>query len=410
MRITFKILLLLFLPNLVQAQYSLQLTGGVVTLSNGACIIVDQPDQLGIQRTSGYIQSELETNRVIWTMNNSTGSFTIPFGVGADYIPFTFQVTAAGSVTGRLVASTYRTPSTNTPFPTGVVNLGSIFGGTDLTVADRFWVLNKENWATEPTVSMTFSYADPTEIQAPNTIVEANLKAQYWNGTNWNTTPLTGGLLGNDVPASNWVTGVVPTAGNVFRQWIVVDNTLPLPVELLSFTGDCMGEGALLKWATASETNNDYFTIEKSTDLTDWIKLTTVAGAGSSTTVQTYTVLDPSPGKVTYYRLTQTDYDGNTQQYEPIVVKCGEEGNPEGYLNIIYDQEDEVTITFNSELDGVGYTALYDLRGRLIGSLSSRYSQGANEIRLKTGRLSTGLYLLLFEDSRNTITKKFFIH
>lgn len=78
----------------------------------------------------------------------------------------------------------------------------------------------------------------------------------------------------------------------------------PLPIELIYF----IIEQNVLRWATASEMNNDYFTIEKSYDLIDWSIVTTIPGAGNSNIIINYKY--EVCNEKAYYRLKQTDYDG----------------------------------------------------------------------------------------------------
>jgi len=94
-------------------------------------------------------------------------------------------------------------------------------------------------------------------------------------------------------------------------HWNRVDNfvmSAPLPVELMSFDAAPDGENILLTWETASEINNDYFTIERSEDAINFTELTRVDGAGNSNTNIHYHSTDFGPYLgVSYYRLKQTD-------------------------------------------------------------------------------------------------------
>lgn len=66
-------------------------------------------------------------------------------------------------------------------------------------------------------------------------------------------------------------------------------------------------------WETASETNNDYFTLERAGEDMNFAELLRQPGAGTSSVPRTYTAVDPHPfGGRSYYRLKQTDYDGKT--------------------------------------------------------------------------------------------------
>ncbi len=99
----------------------------------------------------------------------------------------------------------------------------------------------------------------------------------------------------------------------------------PLPIELFSFVGENKGDYNLLKWSTASEINNDYFIVEKSEDAIDWQKIGTLNGAGNSSIKLDYEMRDHNVSStLTYYRLTQVDFDGNKEVFDPIAVTSKE--------------------------------------------------------------------------------------
>jgi len=86
-----------------------------------------------------------------------------------------------------------------------------------------------------------------------------------------------------------------------------------LPIELISYDGEVLAEGNYLKWVTATEINNDFFTLERSSDLLDFELVETIAGSGNTTVDVSYDYLDRNaPSGTSYYRLSQTDYDGTT--------------------------------------------------------------------------------------------------
>ncbi len=86
-----------------------------------------------------------------------------------------------------------------------------------------------------------------------------------------------------------------------------------LPVEWLDFQADLISKDqeVLCTWQTATELNNDYFTIERSPDGVNWAGIGTVAAAGTTTEPQTYQWVDRNPlDGVSYYRIRQTDTNG----------------------------------------------------------------------------------------------------
>jgi hypothetical protein len=93
-----------------------------------------------------------------------------------------------------------------------------------------------------------------------------------------------------------------------------------LPIELTSFEGKNNGNQNQLTWATASETQNNGFDIERSTDGSRFEKIGFVAGNGTTSQTQRYTFNDDkSPNGIAYYRLKQLDYDGRFE-YSKIVA------------------------------------------------------------------------------------------
>ncbi len=83
-----------------------------------------------------------------------------------------------------------------------------------------------------------------------------------------------------------------------------------IPIELLTFLAKPLSEKILLEWQTATESGNDFFTIEKSKDGENWTAIGTQRGAGNSNQQQAYTFFDTNPSNgIQYYRLKQTDFD-----------------------------------------------------------------------------------------------------
>jgi hypothetical protein len=94
----------------------------------------------------------------------------------------------------------------------------------------------------------------------------------------------------------------------------------PLPIELVSFEATPRNDAVELDWTTASERDNDHFTIERSADGVAFTDLQQVGAVGNSTGMQRYTATDIDPmNGVSYYRLRQTDFDG-TRSWSPVVA------------------------------------------------------------------------------------------
>ena len=102
----------------------------------------------------------------------------------------------------------------------------------------------------------------------------------------------------------------------------------PLPVELLYFKANISHPYVMLDWATASEKNNDYFTLERSVDGLKFIDISTIQGNGTTNEPYNYSYTDTDPSfGIVYYRLSQTDFDGTQEFFEIISA------HPSGYQN-----------------------------------------------------------------------------
>lgn len=94
-----------------------------------------------------------------------------------------------------------------------------------------------------------------------------------------------------------------------------------LPIELLLFTAEAVETKVYLKWITATETNNDHFTIERSQTGTGFEPIATIKGAGTSSRELSYSYIDETPlAGLSYYKLKQTDYDGQFAYFPMVAV------------------------------------------------------------------------------------------
>lgn len=95
----------------------------------------------------------------------------------------------------------------------------------------------------------------------------------------------------------------------------------PLPVELVYFNAKQNGSEVIIEWSTASELNNDVFTIEKSRNGKHFEFLGTIPGSGTDNLSNDYQFIDENPYLgLSYYRLVQTDFDGTTEQFPFVSV------------------------------------------------------------------------------------------
>ncbi len=187
----------------------------------------------------------------------------------------------------------------------------------------------------------------------------------------------------------------------------------PLPVELLYFEGSYAYPYAYLNWATASETNNDFFKIERSFDGMGFSKAGIVAGSGTTKETTNYQFKDPvtRPGTV-YYRLSQTDLDGTVENLKIISVQASPgtgtrlqvfpnpvEGIPFKVLVVGADVRKPVRISIINASGTEVYSA--DYQSDLSGVIS------LNDVSLVS--LQKGIYILKVRQKGLSLSKKFIL-
>jgi biopolymer transport protein ExbB len=174
----------------------------------------------------------------------------------------------------------------------------------------------------------------------------------------------------------------------------------PLPVELYFFGADADGQAIELNWTTLSELNNSHFTIERSSDAYSWDSLASVNGAGTSLEKLNYHYVDnwPYSGR-SYYRLRQTDYDGQMTYSNVISVNVEQPGS----LNIFFDTDTRELIIAYDDLSAGTTISLYNSVGALI-RVDTRYKPGA--IAYNMAGFQPGVYIIRIYQNGKYSTRK----
>jgi hypothetical protein len=166
-----------------------------------------------------------------------------------------------------------------------------------------------------------------------------------------------------------------------------------LPIELISFNASIEGSSVLLFWSTATEINNDHFTIERSGNGKTFETIATIDGAGNSKKRRNYSSVDnqPLPGK-SYYRLSQTDYDGHGVQFHIVYVSREEQGIR------IYPNPTVEYLYFNEPKDGYS-VSVKDMRGLSLSKEFELQETQSGESSINVSDLKPGVYYLILTSS-----------
>ncbi len=339
------------------------------------------------------------------TVNSYNGPVDFPFGTAAGqpiYCQFTRNLTSESA--GQVTMATYPTGANNLPHPVSpqaVTNLFSIAGlvpdNRDATV-DRFWSIQSSGTSVDANVSISFLNSEMPSGAPYNDV--SMIRAQRY-----------------DVPLNKWqdelpaqtVVQNSPSAGihriiipNVtqFSPWAAASSSSPLPVALLSFTGEAIKDGIKLDWRTASEINNSHFELTRFTASDSERSIGEVDGSGNSSSQISYEFIDPQPLKGwNYYRLTQVDFDGTSSD--------------EGTIAVLWQSESSLSInSYSWRSDGLSLNVqgstgpvsmkIFDISGRML--YADYIPLGSSIVPFIPQ--SDGIYIIHLENGVNSISQK----
>jgi hypothetical protein len=174
-----------------------------------------------------------------------------------------------------------------------------------------------------------------------------------------------------------------------------IDKSSTLPITLLSFTATCNGSTIDLKWITASEINNDYFEIEKSTDGVLWKNIAHVNGNGNSNIPMEYQASDLyDNSSSSYYRLIQVDYDGKTTFFDPISVACNvveQIVKMRTYPNPVINQ---LFLEIDAPIDAQAVLIISNLSGQCVDRQQIHLFAGINTLKINVDNFPQNMYII----------------
>lgn len=331
--------------------------------------------------------------------------------------------TAGGSSTTTILNSTFYSNNASTGGAiylneegtgSGEIDImNSIFMGNTASFNPNFHMT--VNGSTTPTINISYSNIDAGDC---NGIMQTAGILNCGSGIQYNVLPdfvnANGGDFrlkstsaaidaGNNAPVnSNNIT--TDLDGLIRIVQAVVDlgpyeTASVLPVELLNFTARFEQDFVKLYWATASETNNDFFTIERSKDGRTFEAIEKINGAGFSEVTIGYHTLDKNPfAGLNYYRLKQTDFDGNFTYSEIRVVKVVD-GKITVYPNPVAES---LHISMSDFEEGDATFSISNISGKEITRGITPINAGVSIIRLdEIQSLQPGTYIVRLYTERN---------
>lgn len=310
-------------------------------------------------------------------------AFTFPVGKGTTYAPL--AITAPAAVTDTFTAEYF-----DEPYP----NTSSVLPPLVRVSKMEYWQLERTSGAGPVQVSLYWVDGSASGINDLPSLTVAR-----FDGTDWSDS---GGLASGSV-SSGSVQSDPTSEFDLFTFGARLPAFNPLPVELTGFSATPVRNRVLLKWTTATEKNNAWFSVERSADAQVFQEIGRLPGAGNSTVPHQYTFTDERPlTGANYYRLRQTDIDG-AFSFSPVrLATLGAAGSLLLYPSLVRD-------LLQIRLDAPAATPVqwfaFDASGRLVAA--GKQEEGTTAWEIPVDKLPGGTYLLHVETGRERYAERF---
>jgi len=199
---------------------------------------------------------------------------------------------------------------------------------------------------------------------------------------------------------------LVTCAENLYANYSNCNiNLCPIfPIELAAFDASANDCSVDVTWTTMSEIDNDYFILERSYNGQEYTQIAKINGSGNAVEPVTYQFTDRASGPLNYYRLTQVDFDGDSETFDVVSVKTNCEkqliGISELFPNPVSNSDNHLTIKFMNQVTTQSPQLLItSIDGRLVAKQDIILTEGFNSIQYNTQQLPAGVYLLQINDT-----------
>lgn len=266
---------------------------------------------------------------------------------------------------------------------------------------EREWKVTNSNFTGTFSLDITLDNSSPVTVSDLRILIDYDGDADFTNATLYNPTIT---YAAGIVTISGLSTSEIPVGSTRYFTIVSMNSETPLPVELVNFNVTAFNTEVELTWETVSEINNDYFSVERSNNLTTWEELTKLNGVGNSTTLMAYRFMDNYPlTNTSYYRLKQTDYDGqfSYSQIKSVNRKTTNASDIRIYPNPILN-----VATLETKHSAFDTILVYDVYGRNITSLLNIVEISKNKVVIDFSNLDSGVYSIQTLNTASRIVKQ----
>jgi hypothetical protein len=265
------------------------------------------------------------------------------------------------------------------------------------------------NYTTVPVAysALSSSYYYGVFIINPNS--ETYKVNYYYRGNPGASIPASLGMVtrsNNTITYWSDLSATLNASSNVFsktaqtgrNEYIPALKVSSLPIELLNFDATVSEDYVQLDWSTETETNNDFFTLERTVDGVDFELVEKQKGGGNTSSIQKYSAIDKNPLEgVSYYRLRQTDYDGKTKAFTLVQVSFSKNkiGDPFDLVKVYPNPfRDKIDIELKCKNEMKATIELIDFKGMVVYTELFDCMESYNTLAYYPKAIPDGNYIL----------------
>ena len=254
---------------------------------------------------------------------------------------------------------------------------------------DREWKITNTNFSDNFSIRITWDSVGTFNLSDLRLLVDDD--GNFSNATIIGSPTVTFSV--GSIIISGISTSVIPMNSTRYITVASVSASTPLPIELTDFNTINCNNRVCVDWHTNTEKNNDFFSLERSANGFEWLELAKIKGAGTTNKPNNYYFEDVNPlGGTSYYRLTQTDFDGTQTQFEAKSVKLINDRlslspNPSlGYIEL------------SGNVQNLESFKIYNMMGQDVSGVVVSQYKNLDTLKIDVTRLPNGYYWIKFNE------------
>ncbi len=374
----------------IEVKNSLDLQNGILEIPEESLIFLSGAN-VSNSGSSSFVDGPIT--------KKGTSNFTFPTGDGSQWAPI--KISNLGNSNQTFSAEYFKkAPKNPTSFSSG--------SGINNISSQEYWTLDRLSGSNGVNVTLYWKAGMNHGITKPfaqNNNNQNTLRVVKNSGSQWQDE---GSNIGN---SSNSTSGNVQSNSiNNFSDFTfgsTSSSNNSLPVEFTNFVVNRVGQrSAILKWSTASETNNSHFRIQRRSS-NQWRSIGRVGGHGTTLEPQAYEYRDQKPVQGTnYYRLKQVDFDGS-YEYSSIKAVTFSEGTASKDIQILQNPvNQQLSVRFKSNHEQQYRLALIDATGQTVKTGEWQVTSGVHTQTADLSGLPAGVYCLILRGDQTQRVRK----